>query len=190
MWQMAVRVLSPPFWPYHGSAYNGSFMQLLPPLSLCSLSPHPTSQYGQSAICKVLSVHMDWWLWWSGLPNASEKVPPCHCTQTIYYWMRSIHTHLEHVQCSAKGYLTLKCAGKYDEWWGLSDCVLKDFSHRDVLRKMMSKELLADLDANTWSLSLSRWAKWGENSMAVASAIETILILSWVCVRNHVVGLS
>ncbi len=119
-----------------------------------------------------------------------KKVPPCHCTQTIYYWMRSIHTHLEHVQCSAKGYLTLKCAGKYDEWWGLSDCVLKDFSHWDVLRKMMSKELLADLDANTWSLSLSRWAKWGENSMAVASAIEIILILSWVCVRNHVVGLS
>jgi hypothetical protein len=128
--------------------------------------------------------------WWSGLPNASEKVPPCHCTQTIYYWMHSIHTHLEHVQCSAKGYLTLRCARKYDEWWGLSDCVLKDISHWDELGKMMSKELLADLDANTWSLSLSRWAKWGENSMAVASAIETILILSWVCGRNHAVGLS
>jgi hypothetical protein len=39
-------------------------------------------------------------------------------------------------------------------------------------------------------LSLSRWAKWGENSMAVASAIETILILSWLCGRNHLVGLS
>jgi hypothetical protein len=55
---------------------------------------------------------------------------------------------------------------------------------------MMSKELLADLDANTWSLSLSGWAKWGENSMAVASATETILIQSWVCSRIHVVGLS
>ncbi len=38
------------------------------------------------------------------------------------------------IRLCAKGYLTLKCAGKDDE----------------------SKELLADLDANTWSLSLSR----------------------------------
>ncbi|CAK9867015.1 unnamed protein product [Sphagnum jensenii] len=34
---------------------------------------------------QVLSVHVDWWLWSSGLPNASDKVPPYHRTQTIYY---------------------------------------------------------------------------------------------------------
>jgi hypothetical protein len=137
-------------------------------LFLCALSLHiQTSHDGQFAICRC-------WVC-TGIGGFGDQ--DCQMHQRRFHHATVLRPSI--TECTA--YILI---------WNMFSVLLKDISHWDVLGKMMSKELLTDLDANTWSLSLSRWAKWGENSMAVASAIETILILSWVCGRNHVVGLS
>jgi hypothetical protein len=97
----------------------------------------------------------------------------------------TIPPYSDHLLLSAQHRYLLRCAGK-DEWWRLY-CMLEDISHWDLLGKMIRTSWRQHLEPGLlWLLHFPD----EQNSRAVATAIETILILSPACGRNHVVGLS